>query len=82
MNGTTSTPTIVTTEQELTIEQAIGRAYVARVRKLHRIYCELAELEVPFDFISPDELLLLEENGFMVDFDRMIAFPVPDGVTA
>lgn len=64
-NGTTTTTTT-----ELTIPQAVELARLLWIQRLHRIECELAELEIPPHLISPMDLALLEDAGLIVDFDR------------
>ena len=56
------------TTNELRIHDAVAQAMLRKVTRLAQIHDELAEMNW-LHFITPTELLLLEDNGFLLDFD-------------
>ena len=52
----------------LRIYEAVGLAMVRKAARLAQMHGELAELEW-LPFIQPHELLLLEDHGFLLDFE-------------
>ena len=71
----------------LRIYEAVGLAMVRKAARLAQMHGELAELQW-LPFIQPHELLLLEDHGFLLDFetglciDTWPALPVEDGEEA
>ena len=53
---------------DLSVREALGLAMVRRVTRLAAIRDELAELGWE-SFIAPKDLALLEDHGFMLDFE-------------
>ena len=71
----------------LRIYEAVGLAMVRKAARLAQMHGELAELQW-LPFIQPHELLLLEDHGFLLDFetglciDTWPALPVEGGEEA
>lgn len=55
-------------ENELRIHDAVAQAMLRKVLRLAQMRDELSEMNW-LSFITPSELLLLEDNGFLLDFD-------------
>lgn len=55
----------------LTIHDALKAAILRKIDRLHRMQCDIADLNYQ-GFITPTELWLLESTGFMLDFDTGI----------
>ena len=53
---------------DLSVTEAVGKAYVRRIHRIAAIDAELDELGWR-GLIAAQDLLLLEDNGFMLDFD-------------
>ncbi len=54
-------------QDQLNIHDAVQAALLRKIHKLHKMNCELAEME--FSGITAQELWLLESTGFVLDFD-------------
>lgn len=56
------------TDDGLRIHDAVKQAMLRKVGRLAKLHEELAEMQW-LPFITPSELLLLEDHGFLLDFD-------------
>ena len=64
----------MTMNADLSVTEAVGRAYVRRIHRIAAIDAELDELGWR-GLIAAQDLLLLEDNGFMLDFDVVEKYP-------
>ena len=53
---------------DLSVTEAVGKAYVRRIHRIAAIDAELDELGWR-GLIAAADLVLLEDNGFMLDFE-------------
>lgn len=68
-------------QTQLTITEAVGLAYVRKMQRLAAIRDELDELNWS-GFICPRDLMLLEDHGYMLDFDTGLVIDTVGAVDA